>query len=232
MNHMIFNGKDFAEFSAQVTKSTFLKGAEADVTTFSVLGRNGVLVSNNNRFKPVAMTTELAVKGDMQANMEAMRNFLSSCTGMCRYEESQTPNEYRMAMLSKAFNPDRYDHLNGTVKLEFTAQPERWLKSGEIPIRLSASGTIFNPTLHEARPLIKVTGTGSFGIGNITVTVSAHSYAYIMIDCDAMLVYSGAYRAGEYVTMTNHEYPVFNPGTNGVTLSGVTLEIVPRWYTI
>ena len=53
-----------------------------------------------------------------------------------------------------------------------------------------------------------------------------------MIDCDAMLVYSGAYRAGEYVTMTNHEYPVFNPGTNGVTLNGVTLEIVPRWYTI
>ena len=232
MNTLIFSGKDFSDFSAQVTRSTFLKGAEQDVTTFSVLGRNGVLVSSNNRFKPVSMTTELAVKGDMQANMEAMRNFLAGCVGMCRYEESQTPNEYRMAMLSKAFNPDLYDHLSGTVKLDFTAQPQRWLKEGEIPIELDETGSLFNPTSQEASPLIKVTGTGSFGIGNITVTISEHPYDYLMIDCDAMLIYFNSFRAGDYVTMTNHEYPTLKPGDNNITIDGVTIEITPRWFNI
>ena len=232
MNRMIYNGKDFSEFSAVLTKSTFLKGAERDTTQFSVLGRNGVLVSDNGRFKPVPFTAELAVTENMQANMEAMRAFLAGCSGMCRYEESQTPEIYRMAILSKPFSPDLYDHIGGRVRLEFTAQPQRWLKSGEVPVRISANGSIYNPTFQEAKPLIKVTGTGSFGIGNITVTVASHSYDYIMIDCDAMLTYFGAYRAGEYVTMTNHEYPTLKPGMNGITVDGVSLEITPRWYEI
>lgn len=232
MNHLVFNGKDFADFSAQITKSSFLRGAERDVTTFSILGRDGVLMSDNGRYKPVTLPTELAIKDNMQTNMEAMRSFLAGCKGFCRYEESQTPNEYRLASFYKQFDPDLYDHLGGHVKLEFIAQPQRWLKQGEIPVKFTADGSLMNPTSQTALPLIKVTGTGSFGIGNLTVTIASHSYDHIMIDCEAMLIYSGAYRAGEYVTMTNHEYPTLAPGLTGITVDGVTLEITPRWFEI
>lgn len=232
MNHLVFNGKDFADFSAQVTKSNFLKGAEKDATLFNVLGRNGSLYSSNNRFKTVPYQTELAISGDMQRNMDAMRAFLASCEGFCRYEESDTPQIYRMASFTKAFAPSKYDHLNGLITLEFTAQPQRWLKTGEMPVSFSADGSIYNPTFQTAKPLIRVFGSGSFSIGNITVTIESHSYSYIDIDCDAMLVYSGAVRMGEYVTMTNHEYPDLNPGNNGITVDGVTLQITPRWFEI
>lgn len=232
MNHLVFNGKDFADFSAQITESTFLKGAERDVTTFSVLGRNGVLIADNNRYKPVSLVTKLAVKNNMQSNMEAMRSFLSSCTGFCRYEESQVPNEFRLASFYKEFNPDQYDHIGGTVTLGFTAQPQRYLKQGEIPITFTADGSLLNPTSQEALPLIKVTGTGSFGIGNLTVTITQHSLDHIMIDCEAMLIYCGAVQASEYVTMTNHEFPALSTGQTGITVNGVTLEITPRWFNI
>lgn len=232
MNELAFNGKNFLDFSAQVTKSTFLRGAERDVTLFSVLGRNGVLSTDNGRFKEVPLVTEVAVKGDMQNNIEAMRNFLKASRGFCRYEESLCPDEFRLATYVKQFNPDKYDHLGAHVKLEFTAQPQRWLKSGEIPISIPQTMGILNPTLHDAEPLIKVTGTGTIQIGNITATISQHSFPYIYIDCEMMECYYESNRAGEFVELTNHEYPVLKPGLNNIVLDGVTLEITPRWYNI
>lgn len=232
MNHLVFNGKDFADFSAQVLNSNFLQGGERDVTTFNVLGRNGSFIVNNNRFKTVPYTVELGVIGNMQMNMDAMRSFLASSEGMCRVEESQTPNIYRKAAFHKAFNPNRYDHLNGTVKLEFTAQPQRWLKSGEISVSFTTDGNIMNPTGQSALPLIRVYGNGSFMIGSLEVTIAEHDQPYIDIDCDAMLCYCGAVRMGTAVTSANHEYPELKPGTTGITLNGVTLEITPRWFEI
>lgn len=232
MNHLVFNGKDFSEFSAQVTKSSFLKGAERDGKYFDVLGRSGSLFSDNSRYKTVTLQTQLAIKGNMQNNMEAMRRFLSSCVGFCRYEESDTPQEYRLASFSKEFNPSDYDHLNGVVTLQFVAQPQRYLKAGEIPVSFNADGQIFNPTYQNAKPLIRIYGNGSFEIGNITVTVAEHTQAYIDIDCESMLIYSVATRMSEYITMTNHEFPEFRPGLNGITVDGVTLQITPRWFEV
>lgn len=232
MNHLVFNGKDFADFSAQVLKSNFLQGGERDVTTFNVLGRNGAFVLDNNRFKTVPYTVELGVIGNMQINMDAMRSFLASSKGMCRVEESQTPNIYRMAAFHKSFNPSKYDHLNGTVTLEFTAQPQRWLKSGEMKVSFTSDGSIMNPTGQTAHPLIRVYGHGSLMVGSLEVTVAEHTQAYIDLDCDAMLAYCGAVRMGSYVSSASHEFPELHPGTNGITLNGVTLEITPRWFEI
>lgn len=232
MNHLVFNGKDFADFSAQVLESNFLQGGERDVTLFNVLGKNGTLIVDNNRFKPVTYWVKLGVIGNMQINMDAMRSFLASSKGMCRVEESQTPNMFRMAAFHKSFAPDKYDHLNGTVKLEFTAQPQRWFKNGEMKVSFTSNGSIMNPTGQTALPLIRVFGHGSFVIGSLEVTIAEHTQAYIDLDCDAMLAYCGAVQMGQYVSSTSHEYPSLHTGANGITLDGVTLEIIPRWFEI
>lgn len=231
MNHLVFNGRDFADFSAQVLESNFLKGAERDVTFHNVLGRNGSLMTDNNRFKTFSYVANLGVIGNMQMNMEAMRSFLASSKGMCRIEESQTPNIFRKGAFHKSFAPDKYDHLNGTVKLEFTTQPQKWFKSGEVVIPFLNDGSLMNPTGQPAQPLIRVYGHGSFMVGSMEVTVAEHTQPYIDIDCEAMLCHYGAVRMGEYVSTPNHEYPVLE-GTTGITLNGVTLEITPRWFTI
>lgn len=232
INYLIYNGTDFGDFGAQILKSEFLKGAEKDVTTFSVLGRSGDLMTDNNRFKNVTNNIVMGVRGDMRINMERMRAFLASCKGYCRLEESAIPYEYRMAEIHQSFAPDKYDHINGTVKLAFNCKPQRWLVSGEEWTELTASGTIENPTHQTALPLIRIYGSGSFQIGNITVTVASHSLDYIDLDCDIMTASCGAVSAHEYITTTNHEYPVLVPGNNGITVSGVTLRIQPRWFEI
>lgn len=232
MNHLVFNGKDFADFSAQVIKSDFLKGAEKDVSSSSVLGRNGELIVDNGRFKNVPLNPKLAVTDAMQINMDAMRSFLSSCVGYCRYEESLYPNHYRLAEFHSVFEPDLYDHLGGTVALKFSAKPQRFLKAGESWIPFSSNGAIYNPTPQIALPVIRVTGNGSFTIGNVTVTIEGSSLEYIDIDCEMMLPHYGATSARSYVTTTNHLYPSLHPGSNGITLNGVTLKIQPRWWEI
>ena len=232
MNHLVFNGKDFADFSAQVLKSDFLKGAEKDITASSVLGRHGDLIVDNGRFKNLTLNTQLAVTDHMQINMDAMRSFLSSCDGYCRYEESLYPNHFRMAEYHSEFAPNQYDHLGGTVTLKFSAKPQRYLKTGEAFIPFTADGAIYNPTAQIALPVVRVVGNGSFTIGNVTVTIEDSSLEYIDIDCEMMLPHCGATSARSYVTTTNHLYPSLHPGSNGITLNGVTLKIMPRWWEV
>ena len=232
MNLLTFNGQGFAEYNAQILRSDFLKGAERDVSSFSVLGRSGDLIADNGRFKNVSYNVMLGIKGDMKLNLDLMRSFLASCKGYCRYEESDSPDEYRMAEYHHMFTPDQYDHQNATIKLQFNMKPQRFLVSGESWTSFTANGTITNPTLQTALPVIRVYGTGSFTIGSVTVTIASNPYDYIDIDCDIMLPHYGALSAREYVTTTNHDYPELVPGDNGIQLDGVTLDIMPRWFEI
>ena len=232
MNHLVFNGKDFADFSAQVIKSDFLKGAKKRVTASHVLGRNGDLIVDDGDYENVPLETVMAVTEHMQINMDAMRSFLSSCAGYCRYEESLYPNQYRMAEFHAEFAPNQYDHLGGTVTLKFSAKPQRFLKSGEAWVPFTADGAIYNPTPKIALPIIRVTGNGSFTIGNVTVTIEDSPFEYIDIDCDAVVPHYGAQQARSYITTTNHLYPSLHPGSNGITLNGVTLKIQPRWWEV
>lgn len=232
MNHLIYNGTDFATFGAQIVESDFLKGAERDVSSFSVLGRSGDLLVDNNRFKNLTYSVTLAVKGNMATNMAAMRAFLASSSGYNRLEESDLATEFRLAEFHQSFNPAKYDHAGGTVKLAFNCKPQRFLKTGETWVPFSAAGVLTNPTGQTALPIVRIYGSGSFQIGSITVAVASNPLDYIDLDCDIMSAYCGATSAHEYITTTNHEYPVLVPGANGITVSGVTLQIQPRWFEI
>ena len=141
MNELIFNGKSLSEFSAYVASSNFLDGAQKDVESIAIPGRSGELQLDNRRFHNMTIRTTVYITGNMQQNMAALRNYLNSCGGYCRYEESLDPDHYRMASFVSAFEPYAYDRISGAVTLEFNAYPQRWLKSGETPTDATPSST-------------------------------------------------------------------------------------------
>lgn len=107
------------------------------------------------------------------------------------------------------------------------------MKSGEDSIDFTGSGILYNRTEFEAKPLLRVfgSGAGSVGIGSQTITISSIS-EYVDIDCEIMDAYKGAVNCNGNVSFTDDI--VLKPGNNNIAKSGniSKVTIIPRWWII
>ena len=126
----------------------------------------------------------------------------------------------------------------GSFDITFDCKPQRFLVSGETPVTFTESGTITNPTLFEARPLLAVTGTGVIGIGNDSITISGTPSGPVYIDCDIMDAWTGTGQSkipyNTNIQYTNNTPPGLGPGGTGISLgTGITqVDITPRWWRL
>lgn len=151
----------------------------------------------------------------------------------------------------------------GDFNLVFDCKPQRFLLSGETGVTFLSNGSITNPTPFTARPLIKVTGNGTASIGDYQFTVAGSDQTFwldselmeayipagdvyyftdeqntIMTDelgfdiefADGLVTPANMLK---FITFKNHEFPLIEPGTQRVELSGgIVIEIVPRWWML
>ena len=86
--------------------------------------------------------------------------------------------------------------------------------------------------MFEAKPLLRVYGTGSVGIGSETLTITSANQ-YTDIDCDLQDAFKGTTNCNGNIRLSSGSFPVLKPGYTGVTLSGVSrVEIIPRWFSV
>lgn len=227
---MIFNGKDLIEFGVHADERAAANArAVRSVTTQSVPGKNGDLLFDNGRYDSVTLSFDCLIDRNPKEMYNALMDFLEADKTYHRLEMLSDRSHYRMAYFDKVSGQeygDAFSRINFT--LEFVAKPQRFLKSGDI---WTDASVLFNPTRYIALPLIRVTGkSGNVGIGSETVTISTNSLNHIDIDCEIMDAYCGATNANKYVTVT--DYPTLHPGKNGITTSGVSAKIKPRWWEI
>ena len=91
---------------------------------------------------------------------------------------------------------------------------------------------MLNPTAYEAKPLIKVTGSGS---GTLTIQGQTMNITnlvdYVYIDCEQQDVYR--LPSENRNSLASGVFPKLMPGNNSITISGFnSVEIVPRFYTL
>lgn len=97
---------------------------------------------------------------------------------------------------------------------------------------------IYNPTRFEAKPLLKVTGYGTLGIGDRSVIITGTAGQEIYIDCEIMEAWSlnGSViiPRNDYVQYVGNKFPVLASGVNGISMSGniTRVEVVPRWWRL
>ena len=232
-NYLIYAGKSSKDFGVWISGTGTFDAPDRDVTVVSVPGRNGDLTMDNGRFKNVTMKYPAFIPRDFKENMAAFRAFMKSFTGYQRLEDTYHPEYYYMALMTEGFDPEPSPYNRAAeFEITFNRKPQRWLKSGEdfLPV-MTAAGSVFNPTSFEARPLIRVVGTGTFYVGDIPVEVVTNP-TYIDIDCDLQDCYNGLNNLNSNVIFTNG-FPVLKPGNNNVTLGTCTsLQIKPRWWTV
>lgn len=201
----------------------------------TIPGRNGILMIDEERMENVSVKYKMIIMQTFPADYEGFRNALLSLRGYQRLEDTFHPDEYRMGIFKAGIVPKTYGLRNqsGKFELEFDCKPQRWLKSGEEQIELTGSGMIYNSTLFEAKPLIRVYGNGVLGVGSETITISGVS-GYVDIDSEVEDAYQGAANMNGNIVLSSGNFPMLHPGDNGISMgTGITRVIItPRWWIV
>lgn len=235
MNSVTFNGTNLNTFGVLIS-GVETYGAPNRIVRFEdVKGRNGSVIIDEGSYANAEMTYHAMIHENFAENIESLRNFLLNVKGYARLEDTYHPDVFYKACYSDAVEPTvkGYGNTNGEFDIVFNRKPQRFLKSGETTIELTASGIITNPTAFESLPLIRVYGTGTIVINSTQVVITSPT-SYTDLDCEVQDAYYGSQNLNSYITITPYAFPYFVGGANTISFdSGITRVLVtPRWWKL
>jgi phage-related protein len=239
-----FKNKLLSDFGVFPDFSKAFNTPEYAVNPISIPGRNGDLIVPGYRYSNRKLTIKCFIKKDFVRNYRDLVDFLTASSGSYeRLELTAEPDTYQMAAFYAAVVPDTGPFLRwGRFDLIFDCMPQKFLKSGDIPIYMGEASTAIavNPTLKPARPLIEVNyvadqeNGGQIEIGNAVINIAYTPYAFF-IDCDQMRAYrlsnGAAIAMDPYVTMPD-DYVELGPGETAMSSLNVDCNIFPRWWRL
>lgn len=230
----VYGGIDSNNFGVLLL-SDVMEGTEYDYTSISVPGRTGDLHRGNNRYKNTKRELIVFAGEQAEQRLSALNESLLSLTGYQRLQTSSHPDWYTQGQYTGGMMPRQNPGFTvGRASLNFDCKPQKWLVSGENTISVSDGDTITNPTLYPSKPLLMVTGQGTLTIGRYSIEV-LEDVTDMAIDCDMEKAYSTetAENYNGKIRVYLNDFLLIQPGENEVTLSsGMTLSVVPRWWTL
>lgn len=172
-----FDNVSSRTYGVYITGEAVYNAPERDVEMVEIPGRNGSFALDKGRFQNIEVSYSAGIFADNEADFaEAIsdfRNFLCSRKGYVRLTDEYNSSEYRMAIYKSGLEVSPAQLRAGEFEIIFDCKPQRWLTSGETEVTVSSGGTINNPTLFEASPIIKVEGYGTISTGGQSIDVEA-----------------------------------------------------------
>ena len=233
-NYFTLDGVDSRDFGVYISGQGTFSAPGRDYNIIPVPGRNGDLVGPEQRFTNGTLKYPTFIYANFKQNISDFRNFLLSLFGYHDLVDSYHPDEIRKVFFEGSFEPTVTTKNDaGSFDITFNCKPQRCLASGQQVTTLTTDGSITNPTRFNARPLLRVYGTGVLGIGSQSVTIT-EADEFTDLDSEMMDAYKGTANKNAFVQLTDYNFPVFVPGVNNISLGeGITqVDITPRWWKL
>lgn len=235
-NYFTFGGVDSRDYGVYISGGGVYNAPERAIDFIPVPGRDGDIIGMSNRMENGTLTYSNAfIYANFQTQIAAFRALMLQTNAYRRLIDSYNPDEYRLAVFVGEFNVRPTAKLDaGEFDIVFNVMPQRFLLSGDQVTTLTASGTITNPTVFSAKPLIRVYGNGVLGVGADSITIINNANNNIYIDCQSGLAYRGATNMNSSITLSGFDFPALVGGVNNIALgTGISkVEIVPRWWRV
>lgn len=235
--YFLLDGLSSLENGIRLQKPISFTGAVPSIEKQHITGRSGdVLIYDTSYHNVTGTASCFALSMDNVANVVAHASgFLLGTRGYRRLETSNEPDYFRLACVANGPRlEDRIRRL-APFEIEFDCKPQKWLKTGEQVTKLTAPGSIFNPTPYDALPLITVRGTGECSVAVNTRKVKFTSLDdEITIDCETGEAYHITTDDPRDAVTVGYIFPALFPGENAVSWDGgvTSVEIVPRFYVL
>lgn len=234
MHNLIIDGKSLKDYGIYVSGENAYNAPAWQMDTFTVPGRHGDLLFPALRMESISVAYPAFIRQNFRLNAAQARLYLLGRPGWRRIEDDYNTDSYRKGYFSGPIDFDtRFLNLSAEMELVFTCQPQRWLKSGEIPVGITSGQFLTNDWM-PAKPLIQLTGTGDgeLRVGSSTITVNG-MVEELTIDCDSQNAYSGTINKNSTIKVSGG-FPVMEVGETTITYSGgiTAVQITPRWWTV
>lgn len=232
---IVYGGESSTDYGIVVGESPAFDKPTRKQTIYQIPGRNGSVLFQEDAFEDVTRSYRVWLaedNGELTDKVNAFTSWLFSKKGYTRLEDSFEPDIFRLAYYSGGQNISNEMTQYGETTISFVCRPERFYKSGEMPIDVTGGVVLFNPTNFNSKPLIHIEGSGVVTVQIASRTITADVADYINIDCDRMNAYRDpTENRNDKISGT---FPIIEPGTNTVTITGTVtkVEVTPRYYTI
>ncbi|VGQ20837.1 distal tail protein Dit [Streptococcus pyogenes] len=231
MRYIEFNGTKSDSLGLLLERERSIKSTNNDVDLIEVAGRDGVLIKDNERLKAVEQDFPFSLVGDVTANQQKISEWLH-VKGWHGLVLSWDKDYIYRASVVNLFEIDEILKQFGRLKVNFLIHPIKYLKMGKQEVSLVKGGTLQNPGNVQAKPILKIKGTGS---GVLTIngfeTGLENVQGELVIDMERHLVYKGALSAWDNIVRTeHHRMPLFDVGQNKISWTGdFTITAIPNW---
>lgn len=218
-----FDGVNSRDYGVYITGEGVFNAPERNVEMIDIPGRNGAFALDRGNFNNIEITYPAGIFADTEADfadaVSDLRNYLCSKVGYVRLEDDYNTGEYRLAIYKSGLEVTHDMLIAGEFDITFECKPQRYLTSGETAVAVASGGTLTNPTLFDAQPLLQLTGYGNIVVNgypiNIVddlvgdVRVSNRFVAYTnLFDVNFSEIYINA---GDPIDVgTTVDYPSFN----------------------
>lgn len=245
LNSFTFAGVNSRRFGVYISGSGRVTVPEKAYDFQQVPGRSGdLIVSREARVSNDVITypafippfDDRGIPRSFSEMAGRLRAFLLSVRGYAVLTDSYDREHYRMAAFAGPIEFESLPNLAaGSFEIPFNCKPQRYRRDDEGAFSLAAgeTRTVQAGGFVFSEPLIAVTGTGSFSVGDVTVTVAANILTGpIMIDCRLLDCYdANGVNANRFVRFSGHDFPQISDGTV-VDAGDVALAVKPRWFEL
>jgi len=225
--HLYVAGTDLATYGVYVSGQGTFGAPSKDVTTYSVPGRNGLILGVNERMENIQVTYPCFIYTNFETNMRNLRSFLLSQTGYVKINDDYDTTHFRMGFFEAGIDPDVTEKNDaGSFNLTFNCQPQRWLDSGQTKTVITTATDFVNSTLFDAKPFYRInyisSPAGGFSLmtrkgtsGNpgyvrtditVSTTIATTTVSYIDLDCETMQAYCGDINLSAHISVDYEAY--------------------------
>ena len=187
INSLTFGNVNTADYGVYISGEAAFNAPGRVYDSYSVPGRNGQIIVDQGHYENIEVTYPAFVfdydQETFATRMAEIRSAFLSQTGYVRLSDTYNTDEYRLAYYSGGFEVEP-QHFNqtGEFELVFNCKPQRFLTSGDTAVTMPTSGTITNPTLFDAKPILEVYGYGIASINGKNISVVASPIGMMQID--------------------------------------------------
>lgn len=238
LHYITYNSTTSKSLGIYVSGGSSFDAAAPDYTSYEIPGKNGDLQINNDRYKNIDVTYPVFIPGGFETSVQAVRNWMRSADGYVELSDTYDTTHYRLARGKDvlSFSPTA-QNVGANFRLVFDCKPQRFITSAYAQVTLTSGQILNNTTQYVALPRFQLDGVTNGGtltvansLGTVTMTATSTRSQTTYIDCETCNIY---YSSTNLNSLFSGDFPVFAPGNNTITFSGITsVKVRPRYWEL
>ena len=229
-----YKGISSKEMHLRVLNDVLFASPTRDVNMIQVPGRDGDLVMDNGRYNSVIRSIPCRLEAPSHTNVEDLINQINNwLVSDAKFHEFEWENDADFKYLARVEGDvisQRVLSRFGKTTVDFRLHPIKYLKSMLTPRQIATGTSIFNQFNVEAKPLIRLVGSG-----NITINIGGRSLTLerigsgCIIDSETQTITDLQGRVTLFESMCS-SFPVLKPGNNQITFdrNDIGVYVTPR----